>query len=425
MMLVKLFLATGALLTPVAAQAMLTKPARDFSKGGVPAQWAPGHPKTWGSEDFRYTLKTFSPSPSYAFEAAITSDDRYLVAVNSSHVEFTDLDKNFAIAATVDFGWKGDTPSGPTGLTVLPAAQGGYHVLFSLLVYPKQSTVRLLFSPDLKLVEDAHIYTGEINASNEARGLIALILPAPPDALSPLDGPLAVYDIFRAAPATHEPLFTLPLEGRRADLSLSPDGAYLTQSLFNTPGMVDVFNASSGETVANFPLGNDARGRRASVSADGQFLAIGTQSNEENGAQLRIYAVASPDKLLAEFGLGVTYPFGLHWRPDGKQILAVDNNRIRVLNVPSMEVVNTWEVDYAKAATYGFPDSVGWVDGGKKVTWVYNFSRYLYDVEENIEQVWAMRTTDRVSSSFQTWYLKKRGYVVNRDADGSVRFWKI
>jgi len=41
-------------LTDSAAAIIIPKLESDFARSGVSAQWAPGYPKEWGSEDFYY-----------------------------------------------------------------------------------------------------------------------------------------------------------------------------------------------------------------------------------------------------------------------------------------------------------------------------------------------------------------------------------
>lgn len=198
--------------------------------------------------------------------------------------------------------------------------------------------------------------------------------------------------------------------------SFGPDGVLLAGiSLSGTA--VSIWNSTSGTKLQ---LVAQSQGLSAPhFSPDGRRVAIVRDRNA-----LLIYDLTdleAPAKEVAGYNLDIR----LAWSPTGSQIAVADERRLRVLDVTGMEVAHSWELDlpFPHSEFYAITD-VGWLDGGKMITWLCHWGRYVYDFEANALRLWTVGATDRSWGRHGIYLLKTRGYVVTVDGDSTVRFWK-
>lgn len=167
-MLINLILAGGCLSHTAIAQTYRPKILSDSLKDGAPAQWAPGHPKTWGQETFH--LRSATRNPEETFDVAISDDEKYIAITNGTHMQLTDVAKN-ATAATLLLPQLPETArTGHGNLRIRPTAQGGYLVLYGY-AYATQSdfnivekTVHLRIGADLQPLGAAQTLEGRYSS---------------------------------------------------------------------------------------------------------------------------------------------------------------------------------------------------------------------------------------------------------------------
>lgn len=299
----------------------IPKTKSDFSKNNVTAKWASGYPKEWGTEDFHYHLN--APDPGDNFNAIVTSDEKYLVMFNGSYVEFIDLEKN-----TTASGFAFKVPDGQyaVDLVVRPAAKGGYDVFTGIGAYkydePK-TFIRQRVGSDVKPIDQPILYQGSIGAiSSQGK-------------LASLHG--YIYDL---ETTSNTPVATLKGQPTVSDFSFSPDGVHLS-SVSWTEETADMWNATSGEKIFSFPA-TLSQNWLTRFSPDGKYVAFALGSGNNT---LRIYAMSNLTAEPIEIKDFNDWPRQLAWSPNSQQIAVGDGARLRVLNFPSKEVTQTWQVD--------------------------------------------------------------------------------
>lgn len=377
---------------------VVPKVKSDFTKDNVASQWAPGHPKEWGSEDFSYQFG--EPDPEGAFGAAITDDERYLTLFNGSHVEFVDLNSN-----STSLIFKPEVTDGVilSNFVVRNAADGGYDVFTSTgrSIYDSPATTsRHHVSADLKKVNPPVVYQGAVGAISKNDQAIT--------------STGTIYDL---KATTNTSVATLEGQPGLTDYSFSPDGAYLATVSW-IQQTADLWNATSGQKVFQFPATN-TQNWVARFSPDGKYIAFVLGGGFSS---VRIYSLGDLKAAPVEINGFNDWPRNIEWSPDSKQIAIGDVGRLQVFNFPSKEIVQAWQVDF-DVNVYSTTD-IHWFEGGK-LTFQFRYWTYLYDLESNTKRLWTPRVSDRVWGGTRLTLLKKKGYAVIQDGDSTVRFYKL
>ncbi|KAJ4290555.1 hypothetical protein N0V90_010772 [Kalmusia sp. IMI 367209] len=378
---------------------IVPKTKSDFAKNNVTAQWAPTYPKEWGSEDFSYQFSV--PDPEDTFGAIVTDDEKYLTLFNGTHVEFIDLDKNATVST-----FRLQVPDGimPLDFSLRPTADGGYDVFTSAAKYRYDNptiTVRTRISSDLKSVGEPITYQGGIGAISNQGKLV-----------SPYG---YVYDL---GTTSDKPVATLKGQPDLTDFSFSPDGVHLATVSWHEE-TADLWNATSGEKIFEFPA-TKAQNWLTRFSPDGKYIAIALGSSNNT---IQIYTLSDLKATPIEIKGFNDWPRQMDWSPNSQQIAIGDNGRLRIYNVPSKDVVQTWQVD-AVDNVYASYD-IRWLENGKKITFQFRNWRYLYDIDANTKWVWTPRVTDHAWGGTSLTLLKKREFIVTPDGDSTVRFYKL
>jgi hypothetical protein len=306
------------------------KTIHEFSKDNVTAKWAPGYPKDWGSEDYHHMFNT--PNPAETFYGVITDDGKVLVTFNRTHAELFDLVNN--VTASIFPLEVPDTPRGlfVAGALARPATQSGYDVFYGVVSYAYETwrtTFRQRVGSDLKPIGTAITYDSQLSAiSNQGK-------------MATLDS-----QIFDLATTNNTPIATLQPQPDIFELSYSPDGVYLA-SVSTKLAEASLWNATSGTKIFAFPVteaGNYNPHTR--FSPDGKYLAIALG---KYSGTIQIYTVQNLTAPPVEFKFDIKYDV-FDWSPDSQQIVICDNGRLRIFDVPSKEVVQTWQVDAVDAS---------------------------------------------------------------------------
>jgi WD40 repeat protein len=374
----------------------------NFANNNVTAKWALGYPKERGSEDFSYQFNL--PDPEDTFNAVVTDDGKYLTLFNKTHVEFIDVGKN-TTASLLPF--QSPVNTFVSGLTVRPAAQGGYEVLTgfnSRSMYDSPTmTLRQRVGTDLKPIGASITYQGSISAISKQGKMVS------PDGY--------IYDL---ESTSNSAVATLKDQHDLTDFSFSPDGVHLASVSWNAM-TADLWNATSGEKIFHFP-DTGAQNWLTRFSPDGEYVAIALGSSNNT---IQIYALSNLTAPPIEIKGFNDWPRNLDWSSTSQQIAIADDGRLRVYNVPSKEIVQNWELTGLQDGYYYQPTGVKWLDHGNKLSWQWSYAKYMYDFETNSEWVWTIRDTDHSWGPEGLYLLEEKGYAVTVDGDSTVRFWKI
>jgi WD40 repeat protein len=300
---------------------LVPKTKTNFAKDNVTARWAPGYPKEWGSEDYYYQIN--DPEPDDNFHFAFAEDGKVLALTNSTHAKIFDLSKNTSVST---FPLDGPTKNFVTDLKIWPAAQGGYELFAGYAAYqydiPKV-THRQSIDSDLIPVGTPIEYQGPIGAiSKEGK-------------MASLTG--YIYDL---TTTDNTPIATIEGQPDLTDFSFNPDGVRLASVSWHAM-TADLWNATSGQKVFEFPS-TQSQNWAARFSPDGKYIlfVLGSPKNT-----IQIYQSANLSAAPIEIKGFNDWPRNFAWSPTGEQLAVGDPNRLRIFNIPSQKIIQTWEVD--------------------------------------------------------------------------------
>ncbi|ORY04388.1 WD40-repeat-containing domain protein [Clohesyomyces aquaticus] len=370
----------------------------DFKKADVPAQWATGYPKKWGSEDSRLQFNV--PIPEDIFNGVLTDDEKYVGMFNGSHAMFVDLDTR----ATISTFSLGPADSYNSGLTVRKTSNGEYDVFITASAYRYASTsktVRRHLTKDFQPVGEESFYdVGDIKAFDK-------------------DGRMATTDGYIIDVGSTNITIKLKNPPKISDMSFSSDGQYLSTVGWQDMS-ADLWNTTSGDRILQFPATN-AQNWVTRISPDNKYvlISLGTGS-------IQLYSLANltaQPTVLSHFNNWIR---NIEWSPDGKYLATGDDDRLQLWKFPEAVVVQTWEVYNQGAPTYGSaPYGIVWMDGGSKISWSYRYGRYMYDFEKNERYWFTPGLWDHSWGGNGISFLKKKGLVMTVDGDSFIRFWKV
>ena len=316
--------------TVLANNILVPRTKSDFSQHNQTARWAAGHPKEWGSEDYHYEISP--PDPEDNFNSAIAEDERVLALSNQTHAKLIDLEKNTTASI---FSLNVPEKKFVVALSLRTAADGGYNLFygFGTYVYDTASTIfRQRLGSDLQPMGDIITYQGGIGAiSKQGR-------------LATLDG--YVYDL---STTNSTPVATLMGQTYQTGMSFGPDGVYLSSVNWQAQ-TADLWNSTSGEKIFAFPLTN-SQNWATSISPNGDYVAFGLGSAAN---KVQIYQLRNLTAAPIEIKDLNNWPRFVEWSPTSQQVAIGDVPRLRVYDVPSKEIAQTWEVD-GYEGTYQFP----------------------------------------------------------------------
>lgn len=312
---------------------VVPKTKQDFVKNNVTAKWAPSYPKEWGSEDFHYQFGT--PDPDDNFNAVITEDEKILVLANRTHAKIINLETN---STTSIFQLQVPEKDFVTGLSVRPATKGGYDLFTGVGRYiynAASTTIRQRIGSDFNPVGTPITYQGPIGAISK-QGKLASLRGY-------------IYDL---ETTSDTPVATLKGQPDLTDFSFSPDGIHLATVSWHEE-TADLWNATSGEKIFQFPA-TKSQNWLTRFSPDGKYIAFALGSANNT---VQIYQLSNLTAAPIEIKGFNDWPRQFEWNPTSHQIAIGDDGRVKIYNVPSKELVQTWKVDVVDSIypPYGKP----------------------------------------------------------------------
>ncbi|KAJ4292588.1 hypothetical protein N0V90_009251 [Kalmusia sp. IMI 367209] len=393
-------------LAGLAAPGPTSTPVSDWQKNNKTAQWAEGYPKTWGSEEVKYTqVKKAQPHSRSLFgPGTVTPDDKFLIMINDTNTRITNLDTGTTV---VDIAQAGDDAR----VTVSP--KGGYDLLISKMraQYSGYDIYHYSLSEEGNPKGDPVKVYGETTTFDtdvfKGRRFVA-----------DQRNEAFVYDL-------DDPNFRLTLDGHTDSVTsatFSPDGKYVATAAWDGKGKL--WSAQDGSFIADFES-TTAQNWVTRFSPDSKYVAIAAPR------YVKIYTVAN---LVAPPTNSTTSPiliegFGswvrtLQWSPDSKYIAGGSFGQVLVYSLAQNKVVQYWAL--ASQENWEVVD-VTWLEGGKRIAYRVQGALEMYDFDSNLKYKWGPGEGDTWLNGFNvagTFQLKKKGWIGGFDWDHSVRFWK-
>lgn len=378
----------------------IPKPRRDFSKNNVSAQWAPGYPKAWGSENFR--LQEEAPDPQSDFWGAVTPNEKYVALLNGSHIKFLDVETKHILPVTEMY------PEGTRSQqTVLRPAPGGEHNIFLLASRLNDSSDHLYrhrFSSSVIPTGDWSTYSGTFLSFSENFRMITTTG--------------VIYDMSRpnqtVTSISYDP-------NERYYNVLNPDGRYVVTSDYTHETRnvtITLWNATSGQEIGVLPR-DDVAALYVAFSRDNKYIATcGPDYSKDMITRFyRVDDLTAPPIALPNARMNIC---SLQWNPDSSLVAQIQSASLYIWKFPELILYQAWETDYPRQSV----EDIVWLDGGKKIGFLFHNGRWIYDFETNLKWWITNRPTDRVWGSNVLQYLEKTDSFVTIGGDASVRFWK-
>lgn len=376
------------------------KPIRDFSKNNVSAEWAPGYPKAWGSEDFRFQEET--PDPQSDFWGAVTQNERYAALLNESHIKFLEIDTKSILPIAKRYP-EGARPQ----QTVLRPAPGGEYDIFSSASRLNDSSSHLYrqrFSSDGIPTGDWSTYSGTFQSFSDNYRMVTTTG--------------VIYDMSRQNQTVS---FIGENANERYYTALSPDGRYVVTSdyTYETRNItITLWNATSGQEIGVLPRDN-VPALYVVFSRDNKYIATcGGEFGEDMITRFyRVDDLTAPPIALPNARMNTC---SLQWNLDSSLVAQMQSSSLYIWKFPELTLYQAWETDYPRQLV----EDIVWLDGGKKIGFMFHNGRWIYDFETNLKWWITNRPTDRVWGSNVLHYLEKTDSFVTIGGDASVRFWK-
>jgi WD40 repeat protein len=377
----------------------------DFKKGNVSAQWAPGHPKIWGSEEAKFEASSY-PGDSYR-SGSVSSDEKLVVMANATAIRIVRLDTGVTIS-----NFSGYT--GTESIRIVPAASGGeYDVLVSASDYTTRldTTYRLRLGPDGNQIGDVAAYTGRFSSFD----------PWP-----------FSKDGRRMLTASWEKGFAYDLDDRVPNIFLgthtdglmssafSPDGRYISTAAWDQTAKL--WDATSGKLVHTFATTGQNWVTRFSPDNKHVLVAVGPGYNISIPS-VKIWALSNLTAEPISIGPFHDWVRSVQWSPDSEYVAIGGLSQLQIWSMSKGTIVQNWEME-DKDFSNEFGDVV-WVDGSRRLAYRIVGGLEMYDFETNLKYRWGPDDLDRWTGSpvGSTYLVRSKGWIGGLESDGKLRFW--
>lgn len=383
----------------------------DFKKNNVSAQWAPGHPMQWGTEEKKFEDPPFTDPNVYTnLVGAVSEDEKFLAMVNLTNTKIVDFDTG-AIVSLPTEDYKGDTERA----IFLSAPNGEYDVLISASNYTarNEKVIQIHLSADGKPTNQTNYYGGRLSSFDALPFNKRRFLTSPMTG-SPGTGNVYAYDL-------DNPTSNLTLTGATdwsVSAAFSPDGKYISTASWDQTARL--YDATTGEVIHTFgPTGGQNWLTR--FSPDGKYVMV------TNGGRTPNVRIWSLDNLLAEPWVISDFKDWVRhaeFSPDGEYLAAGEYGLLLVYRVSDKAVVQRWEMEDRNTFE---THEISWQEGRKRLVYRTTGGLEMYDFETNLKYRWGPGDLDHYaygSPVGSTFVLKKKGFIGGTESDQIIRFWK-
>ncbi|KAF2117916.1 WD40-repeat-containing domain protein [Lophiotrema nucula] len=380
----------------------------DFKKGNVSAQWAPGHPLQWGTEEKKYVF------PDSFYFAALSGDERYVAIVNNTNIQVLSF-PDFTLISTPTYPFRGDQVSAEI-FRVAP--NGQYDLLVAATKYSNDIATRdrvfqIRLSGNGTQIGDAIERAGQLTTFETTySGFTTPFSPINRRFLVKDGANVTAYDL-------DDVTYNLTLSGHTDSLMsavFSPDGKYVATAAWD--GYGKLWDATTGKLIHDFGPFTGQQNWLARFSPDGTQVIISVGGR----AHVMIWKVEDLTAEPAVLGPYQDWVRTIEYSPDGKYLATGEYGYIRIYKTSDWSVVQTWEAeDRDQWEIY----QLAWLDGGKRLTYRALHGVEVYDFETNLKYRWGPGDFDHSNSGTDsTWLVKSKGWIGGVKGDLSIGLWK-
>lgn len=389
----------------------------DFKKNNVSAQWAPGYPMQWGTEEKKYVWP-LQVGAYASFDTAVTSDEKFMIMMNSTsastNLRIYRLSDN-TIISQPSYNFTGLRAS---ALLVRPVPSGGYDLLIPAeedYVTYRNWQIRLDASglpTNTTIVREGTITSFELTGGDSSASTISKDKRHFLASDGASTGIMFIYDF-------DNPAFNVTLSGHKDHVMsavFSPNGQYVATASWD--GYGKLWNATSGELVHD--LGPySGQNWLARFSPDGKQVLISICPGGKGN--VTIWDMANLAK--APIGLGPYRDWvrSAVYSSDSAYLATGTAGEITIYRTSDWQVVQHWLMEDTSMEI----SELAWLEGTKRLTYAIMGGMEIYDFETNLKYRWGPGDLDRYEGGTgETIIVKSKGWVGGVEADQTVKFWK-
>lgn len=406
----------------------------DFQRHGTLASWAPGYPKQWGHELWRFSSGKSVDNREFSVKsAAATFDEKLLALATHDNVLIFAVDgfklvsvlnSDFGFAKTVEFA---KTPD-----------NGGEGYLLAVESWEDLSGVKAqikMWHLDAECKEKS--IPGPQGGIELDWTINGSFPPFAPTAFSPDSETLLYLDNFRDKWGLHPRVTAVDVATGESKFSMeghtdkimwagfSPNGKLIASAAWD--GYLRLYEGDSGKFIRDFgPTGG--QNWACGFSSDSMNLAV---SRGNPLASTFVWRTDDPQSFpITLQGIKGAWQRVINFSPDGKSLaIGAQDGRVVVYDTNALALRQVWQLGDVPQRWIREVSAIKWLDGGKRILFKpNNGSVQMYEFASNRKWKWAAGEKDewRMGAYHNGLViLEKRGLFGSVDQDGSLRIWKI
>ncbi|CZR69488.1 uncharacterized protein PAC_19388 [Phialocephala subalpina] len=400
----------------------------DFRKGEQPALWAPGYPKAWGQEVWKFsTGHGDNSTPVNAVSA--TSDEKFLAIATVDTIVIFEVD-GYKLASVLKTGGE----EVHTVEFAKAARKDGGYVLASSYGqgYAEADRKVRIWHLDQDCKEAS---TSRKDDKIIVKGDLTTFAPT---AFSHDSKTLLYLTNHRDEWGNHRVVVAIDVETGKEKYQMqghtdsimwtgfSPDDELIASAAWD--GFLKLYSSKEGKLIRDYgPTGG--QNWACAFDEEGKNLVV-TRGGRPPSAF--VWRTDDPRSFPVSLKGTSGWQRVISYSPDGAKLaIGAADGRLVIYETKAMNLIQVWQLAEEKDSYRWVKEVtvIEWLDGGKRICWTpMDGSLHVYDFESNVKWKWGPGKDDswRPGAWFNTLVvLESNGLIGSKDQDGAFRIWKL